>query len=248
MFPVQKNVSKAPGCACADDASPVQTGPYAYSVSKPEGIEVRPERMLRIMGYREGAPVRPVVQRIAGAMAELAATAIKPVIHDCQVSIVRCDEAGLQLAGGTVFRGSVFAKHLAGCGYAIAFILTLGPRIDNIEKNLVAGGNLLEATFLETAGWVAVEEATRIYTEQLGARVVADGMELTRRLAPGYSFRVGNRKIDWPLEDQKLLFGLFSDVRLPVDLLESCAMMPKMSRTGVFGLRRRGDAVPRNPD
>jgi hypothetical protein len=96
--------------------------------------------------------------------------------------------------------------------------------------------------FLEAAGWVAVEEATRRYTALLSQRARAAALVLTRRLAPGYSFRVDGRKVDWPLEDQKPFFGLFAGVTLPVELLDSCAMTPKMSRTGFYGLRRLADA------
>jgi hypothetical protein len=202
----------------------------------PRGITIRPEQMLRIMGYREGAAVRPAVRRMTAAMAELAASAIAPVVRDCQAAIARCDENGLLLSGGIAFRGPVFAKYLAGCDTAVAFILTLGGRFDSTEKNLVAGNNLLEAVLLNAAGWVAVEEATRLYAEALASRIKPHGLALTRRLAPGYSFRVGGEKVEWSLEDQKQLFGLFADAELPVRLLESCAMTPKMSRTGFYGL------------
>jgi len=39
------------------------------------------------------------------------------------------------------------------------------------------------------------------------------------------------------LLEQKPLFELFSDTKLPVRLMESCAMYPKKSRSGLYGLR-----------
>jgi hypothetical protein len=116
--------------------------------------------------------------------------------------------------------------------------MTLGARFESVQKNLSGSDNLLEAVFLETAGWVAIEEATRIFTQHFRKAAFADGLDLSRRLAPGYVFRVGDRKVDWRLEEQKEFFAIFKSVSLPVTLLESCAMMPKMSRTGFFGLRR----------
>lgn len=193
--------------------------------------------MLKIMGYRAGAPVRPAVRRMAERIAELAAAAMAPVVHDCRIGIVRCDEAGIELADGTVFQGPVFSKHVGDCQEAIAFIMTLGARFDSTQKNLSGSDNLLEAVFLETAGWVAIEEATRIFTQHVRKRALEDGLELSRRLAPGYVFRIGDRKVDWPLEQQKNFFDIFRSVSVPVTLLDSCAMMPKMSRTGFFGLR-----------
>lgn len=203
----------------------------------PSGIEIRPERLLRIMGYREGGPVRPVVLRTASAVAEIAAQALMPTIHHRRVSIENWDDGGIALSAGIAFRSPAFGKYLSECNEVVAFILTLGQRLDNVEKNLVASDRMLEAIFLETAGWIAVEEATRKFTEYLGQQVRSEGLTLSRRLAPGYSFRVGDRKVEWPLEDQKPLFAIFGQAKLSVELLESCAMTPKMSRTGLFGLR-----------
>ncbi len=51
----------------------------------------------------------------------------------------------------------------------------------------------------------------------------------TRRLGPGY--------VDWPLEEQAALVALLDGAPLPVRLLDSCAMIPKKSRSGLYGLR-----------
>lgn len=210
-----------------------------FGVFVPRGIEIRTEPMLKIMGYRAGAPVRPAVRRTAERIAELGVSAIAPTVHHCRIGIEHCDEAGIRLGDGTAFNGPAFAKHLSDCREAVAFIMTLGARFESAQKNLSGGDNLLEAIFLETAGWVAIEEATRIFTQHCRKAAFEDGLDLSRRLAPGYVFRVGDRKVDWRLEEQKDFFAIFKSVNVPVSLLESCAMIPKMSRTGFFGLRPR---------
>jgi hypothetical protein len=238
MFPLQDSGS---GAASREHAAGAELRPVAgatFGIFTPRGIAIRPEQMLKIMGYRAGAPIRPAVRRVAARIAELAEAAMMPVVHHCRIAIERCDADGLTLANGTFFRGPVFAKHLADCREAIAFIMTLGSRFDSTQKNLSDSGDLLDAVFLETAGWVAIEEATRLFTQQARKAALFDGFELSRRLAPGYVFRVGDRKVDWPLEEQMAFFKIFEGIKLPVELLEeSCAMMPKMSRTGFFGLR-----------
>ncbi len=208
-----------------------------FGVFAPRGIEIKVEPMLKIMGYRAGAPVRPAVRRMAERIAELAASAIAPTVHHCRIGIEHCDDSGIRLADGTAFQGPVFAKHVGDCREAVAFVMTLGTRFDLTQKNLSDADNLLESVFLETAGWVAIEEATRLFTQHFRKIALEDRLDLTRRLAPGYVFRVGDRKVDWPLEEQKEFFALFRCIDLPVTLLDSCAMMPKMSRTGFFGLR-----------
>lgn len=236
MFPFRELDSGAATCEPVAAGGAGRSG-ATFGVFAPRGIEIRTEPMLKIMGYRAGAPVRPPVRRMAERIAELAAAAIAPTVHHCRMSIAHCDEAGIRLADGTVFRGPVFDKHFAGCREAVAFIMTLGTRFELTQKNLAGSDNLLESVFLETAGWVAIEEATRLFTQHFRKIALEKGLDLSRRLAPGYVFRVGNRKVDWPLEEQKEFFGIFKRIAVPVTLLESCAMMPKMSRTGFFGLR-----------
>lgn len=238
MLPLRELDSGAATREPAAGGCPRRSG-ATFGVFAPRGIEIRTEPMLKIMGYRSGAPIRPAVRRMAERIAELAASAIAPVVHHCRIGIEHCDEAGIRLADGTAFQGPVFAKHLAGCREAVALVMTLGMRFDAVQKNLSDADNLLEAVFLETAGWVAIEETTRAFTQLVRKTALEEGLDLSRRLAPGYVFRVDNRKVDWPLEQQKEFFAIFKTIDLPVSLLESCAMMPKMSRTGFFGLRPR---------
>ena len=111
-------------------------------------------------------------------------------------------------------------------------MLTLGEAIDTKVMALLESGEIVEALFLETAGWLGVEQATRALAGHLQQRANAGGLRLTRRLGPGHK--------EWDLEEQRILFGLFSDTDLPVRLLDSCAMLPKKSRSGLYGLRPLG--------
>ena len=79
------------------------------------------------------------------------------------------------------------------------------------------------------AGWLAVEQATRALAWHVSDQIRDQRLGLTRRLGPGY--------VDWPLDEQAGLFALLADVALPVRLLESRAMLPKKSRSGLYGLR-----------
>ncbi|MFS8086012.1 MAG: hypothetical protein ACMG6H_10310 [Acidobacteriota bacterium] len=212
--------------------------PGATSVFGLREIEISPERLLRVMGYRAAAPVRATVRRTAEAMAALAASAATLAVCCRRVPIARCTSEGLVLATGTFFSGPAFAAYLAGCNEVAVFVLSLGTRFDSAQKNLAAGEQILEAYMMEIAGWLGIEEATRLFRAHLEEEARRDGLVLTRRMAPGYSFRIDGRKVEWPLEDQRAVFSLFDDARLPARLYEGgCAMTPKMSRTGLYGLR-----------
>ena len=212
--------------------------PDGFEAPALPGIEIPAERLLRVMGYRQGAPVRAQVRDMAEAMAALAMTAARPAVCCRRVPISGCTEQGLHLSTGTRFRGPTFASGLAGCGEVAIFILSLGSRFDGTQKNLAAAGKTLEAYMMEVAGWLGIESATGHFRGRLAARALCEGLALSRRMGPGYSSRVEGRKVEWPLEDQHALFSLFEGVELPARLLDGgFAMTPKMSRTGLYGLR-----------
>lgn len=200
----------------------------------PPKITVPAASVLRIHGYRSPRRVRPALLEMAEAMAQRAAALASPEAIYRRLRIERCAAGVLALEGGPVFRATAFTEILAGCDEVVVVILTLGPAIDAEVGAFTRSKDLLEALFLETAGWVLEEKATRELAAHLSARARDEGHRLTRRLGPGYG--------DWNLAEQKALFSVFTGTSLPVRLLESCAMVPKMSRSGLYGLRRDGGA------
>ena len=76
----------------------------------------------------------------------------------------------------------------------------------------------------------------------IGKTLSAEGLSLGPRLGPGYSYRLeglpAEKRVEWPLEQQRELISLFGDAKLPIELLESAVMLPKMSRSGLFGIER----------
>lgn len=195
----------------------------------PEAFDVPVEPLLRIQGYRDLAAVRPDVRAIAERMAARATACLAPEAFHRRVPIAGRRDDLVVLDGGTSFRSAALSKSLAGCESLTVFVLTLGPAIDAETQALLLQSDIVEALFLETAGWIAVERATKALARHLQERAAERGEGLSRRLAPGYA--------DWPLQDQAPLFALLQAAPLPVRLLESCAMKPKNSRSGVYGLR-----------
>ena len=126
-------------------------------------------------------------------------------------------------------KNDALVEVFAGCGEVMAFVLTLGPAFDAESERLTAADEIVEALFLEMAGWLAIEQATRALALHVSDQVRNQRLGLTRRLGPGY--------VDWPLDEQAGLFALLADVSLPVRLMDSCAMLPKKSRSGLYGLR-----------
>jgi hypothetical protein len=205
-------------------------------VFEPKKIKLRLEQILRMQGYKGDAQIHPEIRSTAEAMAVLAEKTFQPAVHYTLIGVSEINSNALILDGGAEFHSLAFEKYLAGCSEIALFIMTLGKALDDLEAELASSGKLLETLFLETAGWLGIEQLTKHFSSHLRESVAADGLRLGRRMSPGYSFRVDRKICEWPLEDQKLIFQLFGQEKLSVEMLESCAMSPKMSRSGLYGL------------
>lgn len=215
----------------------------AVSLFEPEPPIVRPERILRIQGYSNLDRVRPAITSAARDMALLAQSLTRSQVAYQYVPVVALDDTKVELAGGRRLCCAAFKTRLAGCFEVVPFVLSCGQAMGQTIVEMADRGDLLEAVLLESAGWLCIEDATRQFKELLRSEAAARGCRTTSRVGPGYVYRVGNAEVSWPLEDQVELFGLFKDAQLPVQLMPSCAMNPKLSRSGLYGIAPLANAA-----
>ncbi len=206
------------------------------------------DRVLRLQGYKDLARVRPAIRRAAAAMAAAAGALSAPCAAYRPVAIRELGGDVLRLDGGIELHCPVFSRALDGCSEVVPFVLTVGAALSGRVVELAEAGDLLEAVLLESAGWLCIEDATRQFKSHLRASCLARGQRITSRLGPGYSYKIAGAMRMWPLEEQVGLFALLGQpARLPVALMASCAMQPKMSRSGMYGsgpLATPQDAIP----
>jgi hypothetical protein len=186
------------------------------------------EPILRFQRYRDLRQVAPAILAVAEDMVRLAEKLADPRVVYLARPVARVDAGSLAVAGAPAFHGRAFGTHAAAAREAVCFVATIGPALDERVAELAEGGELLEALFLDTAGWLAMEAALRGFRRHLAARARPRGLRLSPRLGPGY--------LDWPLTEQPRLFSLFGGSPLPVTLSEHCVMTPKKSVSGLFGL------------
>jgi hypothetical protein len=191
--------------------------------------EISLDKILRVQGYRDLSAVRADVREIATIMTTKAATLVAPTARYRRVCVDSCNGDTLKLATGISLKSEIFTHVLRNCEHVLPFVLTLGEEIDHEVSEHLKKDEIVQGLFLETAGWLSIEQASRQLALHLQRQIKKDGLGLTRRLGPGYN--------EWDLIGQKPLFELFSDTALPVQLLESCVMFPKKSRSGLYGLR-----------
>ncbi len=200
---------------------------------------VDPNRILRVHRYSDPEKVRPKIVEAAHQAADQITSLASPVAAYRRVGIDACEGDTLRLQDGTEFHCAAFDRLLKDCSDVVVFVLTLGPKLDEHVIDLMEEFEPLDALFMEAAGWLGIETSTRRLAADIGAKLSQEGLALSQRMGPGYSYRqdlrAGDERVGWPLEEQAQLFGLFKGAELPVELMSSSAMKPKMSRSGLFG-------------
>jgi hypothetical protein len=121
------------------------------------------------------------------------------------------------------FTSRVLPKNLSGVGRVFAFVLTLGPVL---EEKLDAGDDLLKKYYLEEIGNLALRRARLGFERYLKKRF---GLDRVSCMSPG-------SLPDWPVDQQKELFELMGDTEaaIGVRLTESMLMLPRKSVSGIY--------------
>lgn len=216
--------------------SPAPGGGEPVRFFRPQAPALAAERVLRIQGYADPTRVRPAIARAAAEMVRVAQDRSKPEVAYRYCAVRGIDAQGVALDHGIRLGSAAFESRLWGCTQVVPFLLSCGEPLGRAVVDLAEAGDLMEAVLLEAAGWLCVEDATRQFKEELRRQVAERGGRITSRMGPGYTYRVGDADVEWPLEDNPRLFALLDGAALPVKLMPSCAMYPKLSRSGLFGV------------
>jgi hypothetical protein len=194
----------------------------------PSAPKLKLEPLLRFQRYRDLDGVPPAIREVARDMLDLTEKLAAPDVFFMRKPVDSVDRDMLRLVDGPAFRGKCFQTHLADASEVVCFVCTIGAALDERITQMTAADELLEALFVETAGWLAIEDALRKFRSRLTAEVRPKSRRLSPRLAPGF--------MDWALTEQPELFSVFSGATLPVSLSEYCVMTPKKSISGLFGV------------
>lgn len=199
---------------------------------RPASLAIDPWMVLRLARYRRREDVPPAIWAATRSMTACAEALVEPAAWLAAAAVGSVGPAGVRLAEGPVFAGRAVGTLLAGCPFAVAMALTLGPRLEAEVAALAERRELLESFLLDTAGWAAIEVAVRALRLHLAARGRTRGWRVTHRLAPGYR--------DWPIEEQPGLLALVAGGQPAVRLSEHGVLVPFKSITGLFGLAPGG--------
>jgi hypothetical protein len=142
------------------------------------------------------------------------------------------------LDGGATFSGPLVARALAGAAEVAVAVCSIGPALDERVSALFAAGDPIRALALEGAGIAAVEQLAAMVGIRICDAATARGWSVGMRASPGQE--------GWPIQQQRVLFGLVPGEKIGVQLTSSCLMLPCKSVSFVVGLgpNLRADTVP----
>ena len=153
----------------------------------PEIDNIAVDTILRIHGYKEPSDVRFAIRELAEKMIAVSIPLFEPVVYYRQCRINSLDGTRLVLDDGeTSLHNPDFPNPLSSCTDVMVFLLTLGDKPGKRSTLLQQSDNLLEALFLESASWLAIERATRSFVTELRRTSETGSTRITSRLAPGY--------------------------------------------------------------
>jgi hypothetical protein len=199
-------------------------------------VDVTSATFHRFLGYPAGvAPTDRALELAADAQAWYA-THGRPWIYARQLGHVAVDEAGIVLED-TRFSARRLGKLLrtTSAHGAVLVAVSAGPELEEEAGARWRDEKPDEYFFLETLGSVVVEHLLM----QAGARLCAwaepEGLTVLPHDSPGHA--------GWNVAEQAALLSLARRTQVvawpgPLEALDSGALRPKKSGTGVFGITR----------
>lgn len=179
-------------------------------------LEVRPEDVLRQLGYPPGKPVPPITREKVDAEIGKTLPLIEPRGAYCRLGEV--PDKGFELFSGA--EGIILA------------LATIGAEVENRAGKLVKTEQGASGLIVDAVGTVAVEQTSDFVELKIREDCSNRGWTVSRRYAPGYC--------GWKMEAQREIFSHFPDT-LGINLTSSCLMIPEKSLSFVCLLSGDGD-------
>ena len=180
---------------------------------------------------------RPDVVAVAESVLDEAQALLSPAVT-CTVLPVRdFRHQTVVLDGQMTFEGPLVARALAGATQVALAVCTIGAALEQRSAALFAAGDMLRALALDGAGNAAVGQLSMAVMARIREAASARGLGSGMRASPGQE--------GWPIQQQRVLFGLVPAGEISVQLTESCLMLPRKSVSFVVGVgpEMRPDAV-----
>jgi hypothetical protein len=190
-------------------------------------------KVLRLLGAAQGRRASGGSMRRIDTLAQDMPALLQPRISYRRFDIAAVSRGGIELDGGTRFKSPKLAKALARAEAVYCFVATVGPALEMEVQRRMQKRRYANAYVLDAMGSMSAENVVEQFYRRTARDLAESGRGVTLRFSPGYC--------DWPLDQQRPLFALFSDhPPLKVELSRSCLMSPRKSVSGLFGILPAG--------
>lgn len=189
----------------------------------------------RLLGKKRGGKLSAATAKRLAQLQERFGRLIRPRVTYQERSIIQLRADSILLEGGIILHSRKMARALAGAHKVVAFVATVGEKVDQAIEDLMQDGRVANAYVGDALGSAAVEKLANTFQEHLDRKLSARGQTTGPRFSPGYC--------DWPLTEQHKLFRLVKASVAKVRLGETALMSPRKSISAIFGIYDR-KAVP----
>lgn len=189
----------------------------------------------RLLGKKRGGKLSAATAKRLSLLQERFTRLVRPRVTYQELAIVRVGTDSILLEGGVTLQSRKMARALAGAHKVVAFIATVGAKVDQAIEDLMQDGKVANAYVGDALGSAAVEKLANSFQEHLDRKLSARGQTTGPRFSPGYC--------DWPLTEQHKLFKLVKASAAKVTLGETALMHPRKSISAIFGVYGK-QAVP----
>jgi len=154
---------------------------------------------------------------------------VDPSLYHQNTEINSVEKGAVYLEEGPELKSPKLSKTLKNCKEMVCYIATIGGDIEDEINRLMDKRHLAEAYILDAMASVAADNMVATFHQRMKGVYKNQRKQITLCFSPGYC--------DWPVTDQKKLFGIFDSNELEVELTDSCFMQPRKSISGVFGIK-----------
>ncbi|MBL7178942.1 MAG: vitamin B12 dependent-methionine synthase activation domain-containing protein [Pseudomonadota bacterium] len=189
---------------------------------------VEKNELTRLLGGGEFATLSRATGTKIQKLEQLFNDKITPCLHHTTVAIDLVENGSIFLKEGQRLTSPKLSKTMKSCKEMVCYIVTVGDGVERKVQQLMDENHLAEAYILDAMASVATENMVTTFHQQMMAGYEIEGRGVTLCFSPGYC--------DWPITDQRKLFGLFDSNQITVQLTDSCFMQPRKSISGVFGV------------
>ncbi len=192
--------------------------------------------VLRMMGYRGPAPVRPEFEILVERLLEETKPLLRPRGVYTVRRVERITDTELALENSPPIRGPV-AGFLQPARRVAVFVVTVGPDVEHLVSQRMDAGATLEGYALNAIGSASADLASEALAQQVFWREARPDEALTPPFSPGYC--------GLPLEEQQTLFSIVDGSAIGVRLWPTMIMEPIKSVSGLLGIGDAGEVVER---